>query len=244
MSHAARGLAKEDDSMYIIRFTLASLFVCASSGIAPAAPPPRPPNIVFILADDLGVFDLSCYGRKDQPTPTLDRLAQGGTRFSQAYAAQSVCSPTRAALVTGKTPARLHLTTFLPGRPDAPAQLLLHPKIEQQLVPGERTIADLLKAAGYKTACIGKWHLGGKGFLPTDRGFDLYYPGRAKTEPSATEGGKGEYELTLRAEQFVEENKDRPFFLYFPQAMPHKPLAASEAFYQKSGAGLYGDAVA
>src|SRR5262249_6401805 len=97
------------------------------------------PNVVFILADDLGINDLSCYGRKDQPTPHLDRLAQQGMRFTTAYAAQSVCSPTRAALMTGKTPASLHLTTFLPGRPDAPSQLLLHPKIEQQLTHDEKT---------------------------------------------------------------------------------------------------------
>src|SRR5947209_16977913 len=91
------------------------------------------PNFVLIFADDLGINDLACYGRKDQPTPNLDRLAQQGMRFTTAYAAQSVCSPTRAAIMTGKTPARLHLTTFLPGRADAPSQLLLHPDINQQL---------------------------------------------------------------------------------------------------------------
>ncbi len=200
---------------------------------ARAAEQSRPPNIIFILADDLGINDLSCYGRKDQPTPNLDKLASEGARFTCAYAAQSVCSPTRAAILTGKTPARLHLTTFLPGRPDTPAQLLLHPKIEQQLPLSEKTLAALLKAAGYATGMIGKWHLGGKGFLPTDHGFDTYYPGQAKTEPSPTEGGKGEYELTHEAEKFIESNKDRPFFLFLCHNNPHVPLVAKRELVEK-----------
>src|SRR5262249_36849275 len=154
------------------------------------------PNIVFILADDLGINDLGCYGRKDQSTPHLDKLAAQGMRFTCAYAACPVCSPTRAALLTGKNPARLHLTTFLPGRADAPSQKLLHPKINQQLPREEKTLADLLKTAGYTSACIGKWHLGnGADFLPKARGFDFMYAGTANTKPSETEGGKGEYDL-------------------------------------------------
>ena len=94
-------------------------------------------------------------------------------RFTSAYVAQPICSPTRAALMTGKAPARLHLTTFLPGRADAPSQKLLHPKIRQQLPLEEKTLAEQLKAAGYATACIGKWHLGGAGFGPSDQGFDV-----------------------------------------------------------------------
>ncbi|MBY0523285.1 MAG: sulfatase-like hydrolase/transferase [Gemmataceae bacterium] len=211
---------------------LVFLLAASSGAIAADATPPRP-NIVFILADDLGINDLSCYGRKDQATPRLDRLAQQGVRFTSAYAAQNVCSPTRAALMTGKNPARLHLTTFLPGRPDAPSQLLLHPKIEPQLPRDEKTIAELLKPAGYATACVGKWHLGGKGALPTDRGFDIYFPGEANTKPSADEGGKGEYQLTQRAEKFIEENKDRPFFLYLAHNNPHVPLGAKPELVKK-----------
>jgi arylsulfatase A-like enzyme len=199
---------------------------------APQAARERP-NLVFILADDLGINDLSCYGRKDQPTPHLDQLARQGLRFTAAYCAQSVCSPTRAALLTGQTPARLHLTTFLPGRPDAPSQLLLHPKIEQRLPRQAKTVAELLKPAGYTSACLGKWHLGGEGSLPTDRGFDVYFPGHANTRPSATEGGKGEYELTARAEKFIEENKARPFFLYLAHNSPHIPLDASPELMAK-----------
>jgi arylsulfatase A-like enzyme len=195
--------------------------------------PPRPPNIVFILADDLGINDLACYGRKDHETPNLDRLARQGMRFSSAYAAASICSPTRAAILTGKSPARLHLTTFLPGRPDRPSQLLLHPVINQQLPARVQTLADLLKEAVYRSACIGKWHLGGKGSLPTDRGFDLYHPGQALTEPSATEGGKGEYDLTAHAEKFIEDNKGRPFFLYLAHNNPHVVLRARPELIEK-----------
>ena len=193
----------------------------------------RRPNIVFILADDLGINDLACYGRKDQATPNLDKLAKQGARFTDAYSAASICSPTRAAILTGKAPARLHLTTFLPGRPDTPAQLLLHPTIAQQLPTGIHTLADMLKAAGYKSACIGKWHLGGKGSLPTDRGFDLYHPGKALTKPSATEAGKGEYYLTKRAEQFIDDNKDGPFFLYLAHNNPHVVLNAKPELIEK-----------
>src|ERR1017187_466823 len=110
------------------RAVLLFLFLAASL----FAEEPKP-NIVFILADDLGINDLSCYGRKDQPTPNLDKLAKQGMRFTSAYAAASICSPTRASILTGQSPARLHLTTFLPGRGDAPSQLLLHPAINQQL---------------------------------------------------------------------------------------------------------------
>jgi arylsulfatase A-like enzyme len=198
-----------------------------------AAEVSRPPNIVFILADDLGITDLRCYGRKDHLTPNLDRLARQGVRFTSAYAAQSVCSPTRAAIMTGKAPARLHLTDWLPGRANTPAQMLLQAVIEQQLPAGEKTIADRLKAAGYTSAAIGKWHLGGKSSLPTDRGFDVYHPGRAQTEPSASEGGKGEYDLTARAEKFLDASKDRPFFLYLAHNNPHIPLAARPELIEK-----------
>jgi len=208
-------------------------FIVFFAGLPAALPAAEKPNIVLILADDLGINDLSCYGRKEQPTPHLDRLARQGLRFSSAYAAQNVCSPTRAALLTGKNPARLHLTTFLPGRPDTPAQLLLHPKIEQQLPRAEQTVAQHLKAAGYATGCFGKWHLGGQGTMPTDRGFDVYFPGQANTKPTAEEGGKGEYQLTAQAEKFIADHKDRPFFLYLPHNNPHVPLAAKHELIDK-----------
>ncbi len=192
------------------------------------------PNVVLINVDDLGINDLGCYGRKDQSTPHLDGLAKQGMRFTSAYVAQPICSPSRAALMTGKHPARLHLTTFLPGRPDTQAQRLLHPTIRQQLPLEELTLGELFGKAGYRTGCIGKWHLGGKGFLPNDQGFDVVFTGRANTVPSATEGGKGEYELTRTAMQFVEENRERPFLLYLAHNTPHIPLAAKSELLEKN----------
>ena len=193
------------------------------------------PNIVFILADDLGINDLSCYGRRDQPTPNLDRLAGQGMRFTSAYCAQPICSPSRAAILTGKCPARLHLTNFLPGRADAPSQKLRQPVIEGQLPLEETTLAELLRGAGYATACIGKWHLGGAGFGPKEQGLGHYFAGNAVTKPSVTEGGKGEYELTAEAERWIDENKARPFFLYLAHNTPHVPLAAKAELIAKHG---------
>jgi arylsulfatase A-like enzyme len=196
---------------------------------ADASPAGRGPNIVFILADDLGINDLHCYGRRDHYTPHLDRLASQGMRFTSAYCAQPICSPSRAAILTGKAPARLHLTTYLPGRPDCVSQMVLHPEIEMQVPLRERMIANDFKAAGYVSAVIGKWHVGGEGFGPLEHGFDFYHPGRADTTPSATEGGKGEYDLTAAAERFIETNRDRPFLLYLAHNSPHIPYAAQKA---------------
>lgn len=201
---------------------LLALTLATGAGVALA----ERPNVVLIVGDDLGVNDLSCYGRKDQPTPNLDALAARGTRFTTAYAAQTVCSPTRAALMTGKSPARLKLTTFLPGRGNAPSQKLLQAEIRRQLPLEETTIAETLKGEGYATGFFGKWHLGGPRFGPKQQGFDVAYEGRAVTTPSATEGGKGEYDLTRHAEDFLTENKNRPFFLYLCHNSPHIPLAA------------------
>jgi arylsulfatase A len=191
------------------------------------------PNIVFILADDLGVNDLACYGRKEHHTPHLDQLAKDGLRFTNAYAACPVCSPTRAATMTGKYPARLHLTTFLPGRGDAPSQKLLHPTIRQQLPLDEVTLAEQLKTRGYATACIGKWHLGGPNFSPKKQGFEVAFEGKGNTPPSDTEGGKNEYELTQKATDFITANKDKPFFLYFCHHTPHIPLGAKKELIEK-----------
>jgi arylsulfatase A-like enzyme len=187
-----------------------------------------PPNIVFILADDLGVNDLGVYGRTDHRTPHLDRLASQGLRFTTAYVASPICSPSRAALMTGRAPARLHLTTFIPGRPDAPSQRLLHPPMRQQLPLEEQTLGERLRSAGYATAMIGKWHLGGAGFSPLDQGFDVYHPGQATTKPGDDEGGKGEYDLTAAAERFIDTNHSRPFFLYLAHNNPHIPFSSAK----------------
>jgi len=187
------------------------------------------PNILFILADDLGINDLHCYGRSEHHTPHLDRLAAQGMRFTSAYCAQPICSPSRAAILTGKTPARLHLTTYLPGRPDCVSQKVLHPEIQMQVPLSEKMIAGYFKDAGYACAAIGKWHVGGKGFGPLEHGFHFYHPGQANTKPSATEGGKGEYDLAAAAESFIDTNRNRPFLVYQAHNSPHIPYAAQPA---------------
>ena len=191
------------------------------------APAQGRPNIVFVLADDLGVNDLGVYGRKEHRTPSLDRLAAEGPRFTTAYVASPICSPSRAAIMTGRFPARLHLTTFIPGRPDAASQKLLHPPMRQQLPLEEKTLAEHLRGAGYATAMIGKWHLGEAGFSPREQGFDVFHAGQATTAPSDVEGGKGEYDLTREAERFIDANRDRPFFLYLAHNNPHIPFRSA-----------------
>ena len=214
----------------------------------PAAAAPKP-NFIFFLIDDLGRNDLGCYGSKFYRTPNLDRMAAEGMKFTDAYAACPVCSPTRASIMTGKYPARLHLTDWLPGRGDLPAQRLARPVINQQLPLAEVTIAERLKAAGYVTAHVGKWHLGGEGFEPQKQGFDINIAGDHTGTPMsyfAPFGGKGkdgksrsmrgleaakdgEYltdRLTAEAEKIIEANKDKPFFLYFAHYAVHTPLRA------------------
>jgi arylsulfatase A-like enzyme len=191
----------------------------------PAGAAPRP-NVLFILCDDLGVNDLHCYGREDHRTPHLDVLATQGVRFTAAYCAQPICSPSRAAILTGKTPARLHLTTYLPGRPNCTSQSVLHPEIQMEVPLSEKMLPRYFREAGYATAAIGKWHVGGKGFGPREHGFDFYHAGQANTKPTATEGGKGEYDLTACAERFMETNQHRSFLIYLAHNTPHIPYAA------------------
>jgi len=221
---------------------------------ATAAAPP-PPNVILIVIDDLGWTDLGCFGSKFYQTPNIDRLAAGGMKFTCAYAACPVCSPTRAGIMTGKYPARLQLTDWIPGRGDGPTQKLLRPDFLKQLPLDEVTLAEALKPAGYVSANIGKWHLGGKGFGPEDQGFDLnvagsdsgspanyFYPYRNpnRSMPKLEQGEPGEYltdRLTSEAEKFIEQNRDKPFFLYLPHFAVHIPLTAKADFiakYQKT----------
>ncbi len=190
------------------------------------------PNIVLILADDLGINDLACYGRNEHQTPNLDRLASQGMRFTSAYA-QPVCSPSRAAIMTGKCPARLNLTNFLNGRADAPSQRLLQPRIEGQLPLEEVTIAELLKNAGYATGLFGKWHLGNVGFGPKEQGFDVAFTPPTESKPTLENGGKNEYAITGAAEKFIEDHRDQPFFCYVPHNCPHVPLVAAPELIAK-----------
>lgn len=194
------------------------------------------PNVVFILADDLGVNDLGCYGRKEHSTPNLDRLAAGGARFTSAYAGLSICSASRAALISGKSAARVHLTTYLPGRPDAPSQKLLHPQIAPGLPESEVTLAERFKGLGYATGIFGKWHLGNNvgAMSPTVQGFDEAFLPTANSDPSETEGGKNEYAITHKAIDFLERSKEKPFFLYVAHHCPHIRLAAKPEFVAKN----------
>ena len=201
-------------------------------------------NVIVILADDLGWADLGCYGSKYHRTPALDAMAKSGLRFTNAYASAPVCSPTRAALMTGKVPARLGITEWLPGRPDRPGQSLLQPALEQQLPLTEVTLSAALKKAGYATALVGKWHLGGKGYEPENFGFDVNVGGdhagapfsyfapfhnKTRAMPGLQKAPVGEYltdRLGAEAERFIDDNKDRPFFLYLAHYGVHVPLKA------------------
>jgi arylsulfatase A len=223
-------------------------FMAALGGSALAfAAPAKRPNIIFLLLDDLGWSDFGCYGNKFHETPNLDRLAKDGVRFTNAYAACPVCSPTRASIVTGKYPARLHITDWIAGRPQWPAAKLLTPAFELQLPLSETTVAEALKPLGYRTASIGKWHLGGEGFLPDKQGFDLNVAGTHRGSPASyfgpfdlpnLKGGtKDDYlteKLTEAAEKFIEESaRQGPFFIYLPEFTVHLPLQAREAAIEK-----------
>ena len=202
------------------------LLLGALLALAPASAQETPPNFVILFADDLGINDLGCFGRKDQNTPNLDKLAAEGARFTQAYAAASVCSPSRAALMTGQSPARLKITTFLTGRSDRASHRVLAAPINLHLPNGVQTIAQLLKPKGYVSAAVGKWHLGGKGHQPTDHGFDEYFAGRANAGAESPQGGKGELGQADFAVKFIQKNKANPFLLYLAFDNPHIPLAA------------------
>ncbi|MFV0416700.1 MAG: sulfatase [Chthoniobacterales bacterium] len=193
------------------------------------------PNIIFILCDDLGINDLACYGRTEHHTPHLDRLAKQGIRFTSAYASQAICSASRAGLLTGLNPARLHLTTFLPGRPDATSQRVLHPEITMNVPLSIKTFPRYFKEAGYTTGFIGKWHIGNNPG-PAEHGFDyVYHPTDSKeTIPSESEGGKAEYELTHETLKFIEVNKDQPFVAYLGHYTPHIPYTARPDLIEKN----------
>ncbi len=203
------------------------------------------PNFLFILLDDMGWHDAGPYGNTFIDTPNLNRFALESTRFINAYAACPVCSPTRASILTGKYPARLHLTDWIPGRKQWPYAKLLTPPFHQELPLSETTIAEALHGRGYRSAAIGKWHLGGSGFLPTDQGFDINIGGTAKGStptyfgPLELPGLKlepGEFltqRLTLEGARFIGENSSRPFFLYQAHFTVHLPLQAREPAIEK-----------
>ncbi|HET8548480.1 MAG TPA: sulfatase [Bryobacteraceae bacterium] len=202
------------------------------------------PNVIFILADDLGYGDLGCYSSRI-PTPNLDRMASEGIRFEQFCSTSSVCTPSRAGLLTGRYPNRIGL------------EGILFPDDDRGIPASETTIGQMLKGAGYQTMCVGKWHLGSRPeYLPTNRGFDEYFgipysndmtPRLLMRNTEILEQNCRLDTLTQRyteeAVGFIKRAKDRPFFLYFPHTFPHIPLAASSRFRKKSKVGLYGDSI-
>jgi arylsulfatase A len=215
----------------------------------------RPPNVVLIFCDDLGYADIGPYGGK-APTPHLDRMAREGLRFTDFYAAQAVCSASRAALLTGCYPNRIGI------------QGALGPNSKIGIHPDETTLGELLKSRDYATAIYGKWHLGDRPeFLPTRHGFDDYYglpysndmwphhpTGGRNYPPLPLVDGENVVELmpdqtklttayTERAVAFIEKNRERPFFVYVAHSMPHVPLFVSEKHRGKSGQGLHGDVI-
>ena len=213
---------------------IALLLLLLATSFAPAAE--RKLNFIFILVDDLGWTDLGCQGSKFYETPNIDRLASQGMRFTQAYSACTVCSPTRAALMTGKYPARLHITDWIKGHVRPFAKLKV-PDWTMHLPLEERTVAEALKDAGYATASIGKWHLGDAEFFPDKQGFDQNIGGCEKGQtpsyfspygiPTLSDGPRGEFlsdRLTDETLTFIKRNQAKPFFVYLPHYAVHTPL--------------------
>jgi arylsulfatase A-like enzyme len=180
------------------------------------------PNILFILADDLGWRDLGCYGAPFDETPNIDRLASEGLRFTQAYTAGSVCSPTRGSLMTGKYPVRTGVTDYIPGLTSAGRKLVTQ-RTRTELALEEFTIAEALKAGSYQTFYSGKWHLGGRGFEPHDQGFEVEVPD-AQLGNSGKDWQVGK-RLTESAVKFLDErDTSRPFFMFLGYHEPHTPI--------------------
>jgi arylsulfatase A-like enzyme len=235
--------------VYAFVFTLAAI----AARLAPAADS-RPPNIVLLLADDVGYDDIGCCGSQLINTPNIDNLAREGRRFTSYYAPSSVCTPSRAALMTGCYAQRVGLPS------------VLYPQANIGLNPSEIALPELLKSRGYATACIGKWHLGHHPqFMPFNHGFDVFFglpypndhgperPNRNNPPIPLYRGAQIiEQPVTLptlndrfidEAKAFLNANREKPFFLYLPFVDAHTPWYVAERFRKKSKLGPYGDAV-
>ena len=213
----------------------------------------KQPNVVFLLADDLGQRDLGAYGSTFYETPNLDRLAKEGAKFTDAYATCPVCSPTRAAILTGQWPQRTGITDYI-GAPARPEQWKRNTKLlpapyTDRLALNAPTLAKAMKTAGYATFFAGKWHLGPEGHWPENQGFDINMGGNAGGgpyggkkyfspygNPRLTDGPDGEHlpdRLATETAKFIEANKDRPFFAYYSFYDVHTPLMAREDLRKK-----------
>ncbi|WP_165072979.1 sulfatase [Paludisphaera rhizosphaerae] len=223
--------------------------VAAWLGMVSSAPAQQQPdrlNVVLILVDDLGWTDFACYGSDLHETPNIDKLARDGVKFTQAYSSCTVCSPTRASLLTGKYPARLHVTDWIPGQMPANPKMLV-PDWTKYLPLEETTLADVFRSNGYATVSLGKWHLGGPEYYPEKHGFDGNIGGTHLPQPpvgyfapwkidTLSEGKPGDY-LTDRlgdeAVRYLQDHKDRPFFLYFPHYGVHTPIQGRADLVEK-----------
>ena len=207
------------------------LFLCAALAL-PAAT--QPLNFIVILVDDMGATDLACTGSQFYQTPHIDQLAKEGMTFRRAFSACTVCSPTRAALLTGQSPARTHITDWIAGH-ERPAAKLLPPDWCKELPESLTTLPEALKSQNYTAATIGKWHLGNAS--PLSHGFALnvggYHRGQPEKwfapyrNPALKDGPDGEFltdRLTSDAISFINASRDRPFLVYFPQYAVHTPL--------------------
>lgn len=205
-----------------------------------------PPNIIFFFVDDMGWTDTGVYGSSFYETPNIDKLASEGVRFTDAYSVCHVCSPTRASLMTGKYPARINMTDWLPGRNNFPFQKFKNVEVSQQLPQDELTLPEALKENGYTTKIIGKWHLGEEPSGPTAHGFDSHTPlGWNKGWPltyfapyriPGIEGKEGQYltdQLTDEALEFITQNNKNPFFLYFAHYAVHDPIEGRKDLVEK-----------
>lgn len=231
---------------------LALTFLTVFSTLLHAAPP----NVVFMIADDLGQRDLGCYGSAFYETPNLDRLAKQGARFTNGYAACPVCSPTRAAVQTGRWPQRTGITDYIGAalKPELWKRntLLLPAPYQDRLAHEEITMAEMMKSAGYATFFAGKWHLGMEGWYPENQGYDInkggvekggpYGPGKYFTpyaNPRLSDGPPGEHiadRLAAETCQFIEQNKNRPFFACYAFYDVHTPLNAKKQLEAKYAA--------
>ena len=203
----------------------------------------RQPNILFIVADDLGVKDLGCYGSDYYRTPNLDALAQQGMRFDRAYAACNVCSPTRAAILTGRAPHRVQLTDALPWDRLFDNPKMIPPEHLKELPSDLPTFGNALRSAGYRTALFGKWHLGNEEKFFTEGAHKAYgFDEAMDCSWKELKRDKGVDELTARTVRFLEENKDEPFMLCLMHHVPHVPMACppeAEALYDDVPKGKF-----
>lgn len=215
---------------------------------------PSKPNVLIVFVDDLGAMDIGSYGATFHETPNIDAFAKSAVRFSDAYSASPVCSPSRAALLTGKAPERVKITDWIPGTNTAKNAPLTTPKILNELPLTEITLAETFKTNGYKTFFAGKWHLGDEGFFPEQHGFDIniggYHKGSPKSyyspykNPKLENGPEGEYltdRLTNETLAFMDEQGDKPFFAMLSFYTVHTPLQAAKPYlpyYQQKANAL------